>query len=120
IKEVQEQLLKSTQLAAVGEVAGRTAHEVLNPLTAITSRLERARNDVEKNHSALPQQFSEILDAWDKEYREGGMEKLLKSLQAPLSVQSGISLFEEDLQNLKTLCQIWVKEQKDVGANLKF
>jgi signal transduction histidine kinase len=120
IKEVQEQLLKSTQLAAVGEVAGKTAHEVLNPLTALASRIERTRSDVEKKNSALPRQFSEILNAWEKEVREGGVAKLLQSLQAPSAIEPAQSLLEEDLGNLRTFCTHWMTEQQEIGANLRF
>jgi two-component system, OmpR family, phosphate regulon sensor histidine kinase PhoR len=120
IKEVQEQLLKSTHLAAVGEVAGKTAHEVLNPLTAIASRIERTRTDVQKRHAVLPQQFREILSAWETEYRKGGLDQLLHSLKVPSSVTPSLMLFEEDLENLKSLCDLWVKEQQEVTTNLEF
>ncbi len=72
LEEMQEKLIRSTQLAAVGEVAGRTAHEVVNPLTAALTRLEHVSHDqLSKVHRALPQQFTEILDAWEKDYKAG-------------------------------------------------
>ena len=43
IRETQEALVRTTRLASVGEVAGRAAHEVLNPLTNIMARLEKIR-----------------------------------------------------------------------------
>lgn len=120
IKEVQEQLLKSTQLATVGEVAGRTAHEVLNPLTAIIGRVEKTKNEVKETKSALPEQLDEIINAWETEYKKGGIEQLVKALQIPSSIQPGISLFEEDLTNLKTLSQYWVEEHNDLSKHLSF
>jgi len=119
IKEVQEKLLKTTQLAAVGEVAGRTAHEVLNPLTAILSRVDRSRGVV-KNEEALPGQFSEILGAWEGDFRKGGMTTLAEALQSPSTIHPELSLFEEDLDNLKKLASYW-KHQTDVlGQDLVF
>lgn len=119
IKDVQEKLLKTTQLAAVGEVAGRTAHEVLNPLTAIISRLERSRGVV-GGESALPTQFTEIIGAWETDYNKGGMPTLSESLQAPSSIHPELSLFEEDLDNLKKLAHFWQHQTEVVGNDLSF
>lgn len=120
IKEVQEQLLKSTQLAAVGEVAGRTAHEVLNPLTAIIGRLEKTQNEVGGSRVSLTSQFAEILNAWEVEYKKGGVKELIHALETPSTVQPEISLFEEDLKNLKTLCQYWEEEHEGLSVHLQF
>ena len=48
VKEAQEALLRTTRLAAVGEIAGRAAHEVLNPLTSILSRVQRVKDKLSK------------------------------------------------------------------------
>jgi len=119
IKEVQEKLLKTTQLAAVGEMAGRTAHEVLNPLTAILSRVDRSRGVV-RNEEALPQQFSEILGAWEGDFRKGGMASLAQSLENPSTVHPELSLFEEDLDNLKKLAHYWRHQTEVLGQDLVF
>ena len=127
IKEVQEKLLQTTQLAAVGEVAGRTAHELLNPLTAISSRIERSRQMVQTAGSgagasaaALPLQFGEILTAWETDFRKGGLNALSQALQVPSSVRPGISLFEEDLDNLKKLAHFWKQQTEVVAEDLDF
>ncbi len=44
----QEELHGATQLATLGEVSGRVAHELLNPLTAILSRTVRMAREVAK------------------------------------------------------------------------
>ena len=48
ISKQQEVLLHATRLAAVGEIAGQAAHEVLNPLTAMISRLESVASRVQE------------------------------------------------------------------------
>ena len=119
IKEVQEKLLKTTQLAACGEVAGRAAHEVLNPLTAILSRIDRSQ-EVMGGEPALPYQFSEILGAWESDFKKGGFSNLKESLESPSIIHPELTLFEEDLDNLKKLAHFW-KEQTDVvSGDLKF
>jgi signal transduction histidine kinase len=124
IKAVQEKLLKTTQLAAVGEVAGRTAHELLNPLTAIMSRLERSRGVIQASGGAaaatLPLQLTEILSAWENDYRAGGMTGLTSSLQVASSVKPDITLFEEDLDNLKKLAGYWKQQVEVLNADLGF
>lgn len=125
IKEVQEKLLRSTQLAAVGEVAGRTAHELLNPLTAIIGRLERSRllftpQSGAAASSALPTQFAEILSAWESDFRAGGMPQLTKNLEAPSQIKPEMSLLEEDLDNLKKLAAFWQQQTQVVANDLDF
>ena len=39
LRAAQEELQRSTQMATLGEVSGRVAHEILNPLTAVTARI---------------------------------------------------------------------------------
>ena len=118
IKDVQEKLLQTTQLAAVGEVAGQTAHELLNPLTAILSRLERSRSSVQA--TSLPAQLMEILKAWKDEFTQGGMARLTGALQTPSTALPGKMLIEEDLENLDKLATFWNDQSKVVGSDLDF
>jgi signal transduction histidine kinase len=122
IKAVQEKLVQTSQLAAVGEVAGRTAHELLNPLTAILSRIERSRSSVKapSQDPTLPAQILEILNAWKAEYSEGGLEKLLQSLSQPSKVQAGKTLLDEDLANLEELAGYWQSQSSVVSGDLDF
>ncbi len=119
IEEIQHKLLESTQLAAAGEVAGRTAHEVLNPLTSIVGRLEKVR--AYATVDAKPsEQLLQILGAWEEEYKKGGWTKLEENLRSPSTIDPRQSLFEEDLQNLKTLAQHWSGQQQQLGGDLGF
>ncbi len=123
IKEVQEKLLKATELAAIGETAGRTAHELLNPLTAILSRLERSYELIERvggKKPSLPNQFSEIVKAWENDYKKGGITSLVSSLIKPSKINPKINLLEEDLDNLKSLSHMWQYEVNSLSNDLKF
>ena len=46
LAETQEELLHATRLAAIGEVAGSAAHEVLNPLTAVSANLDYLKSSL--------------------------------------------------------------------------
>lgn len=45
LRAAQEELNRSTQMATLGEVSGRMAHEILNPLTAVTARVRRIEGE---------------------------------------------------------------------------
>lgn len=124
IKSVQEKLLQATQLAAVGEVAGRTAHELLNPLTAIISRIERSRMNVQTaggpSDNPNPTQLFEILNGWKQDYSQGGVKKLAASLEGPSTANPGKTLLDEDLANLQTLATYWQGQTEVVASDLDF
>lgn len=113
VKEVQEALVQSTRLASVGEVAGRTAHEVLNPLTILLTRLglmaKRAAATPESSLSVL----EDIRKAWNKDYRLGGFTKLVKNWEDRSNVYPGKNLFEEDLENIAR-CTADIGEQRQL------
>lgn len=120
IEEIQDKLVKSAQLAAAGEVAGRTAHEVLNPLTAIVGRMERVDQYVNNREANPAEQFLDILTAWEQDYQKGGMKKLVEALGTPSKVLKNASLFEEDLTNLKQLALYWMQQQEQLGGDIHF
>lgn len=53
LAETQEELLHATRLAAIGEVAGSAAHEVLNPLTAVAGNLDSLRRSIGQDYEIL-------------------------------------------------------------------
>jgi signal transduction histidine kinase len=103
IRKQQEVLLRATRLAAVGEIAGQAAHEVLNPLTAMTSRLEsldqKIREFTEETSAPIPS-LKTILDAWQKDYEREGFDGWLRAVRGPSQVLPEKTLFDEDLYNL--------------------
>ena len=120
IKEAQEALIRTTRLASVGEVAGRAAHEVLNPLTSILTRLEKLESQLKTEENEDISLFSEIVSAWQKSLSEGGPEQLLKDLSAPSLAQSGKNLLEEDLHNLVALVSDFSKRKTSRQADFDF
>jgi signal transduction histidine kinase len=103
MKEIQDALIRTTRLASAGEVAGRTAHEVLNPLTNMLNRIQvlEKRSKVEfASHLAL---LNEIQAGWLSDFSSGGVDLLMKNLRQPSALDPKKTLLEEDLGNLKEL-----------------
>lgn len=102
----QEALLRATRLAAVGETAGQAAHEVLNPLTAMISRLEAIAHRIAvfstSPNAPLPT-FRAILEDWRREFHTGGYEKWSQSLKKPSLIHKNLSLLDEDLLNFENV-----------------
>jgi two-component system NtrC family sensor kinase len=118
VKEVQEALIRTTRLASVGELAGRTAHEVLNPLTILLTRAGLVQKKV-----AADQQLSlleEIRQAWSNEFREGGFEKLMASWKSQSKIMPGKNLFQEDLENVEKVAGALKTQQKQITADIEF
>ncbi|MBI3449982.1 MAG: HAMP domain-containing histidine kinase [Acidobacteria bacterium] len=105
-KEAQEALLQSSRLAAVGEVAGQAAHEILNPIAAVYGRLENERHELGSHHGPLLQVLEQIVEGWSEEYRSGGLPALEASFRRRVPGRDGcgtVPLLEEDLDNLKRI-----------------
>lgn len=123
IKEAQEALVRTTRLASVGEVAGRAAHEVLNPLTNVTARLERMQHNSLKADNSDLKLLGEIIMAWHKDLTEKGRDGLFEALSAPSQAIPGKTLLEEDLQNLAAIggdmTQRAMERQADIDFLLK-
>lgn len=110
ISEIQEALIKTTRLAAAGEIAGRAAHEVLNPLTALLGKISDIKRSVRDEMNPMTKIFSEITQAWSTDLNSGGPEKLWKSLAVPSKIDPSKSLLQEDLQNLEAISKNLEKE----------
>ena len=102
VKEAQEALLRTTRLASVGEIAGRAAHEVLNPLTSLLTRVGIMEKKIKSEMHPRIQVLNDIHGAWAKDYDEGGFPKLIDAWKQPSSVSPGQTLWQEDMSNLNS------------------
>ncbi|MGE0527137.1 MAG: HAMP domain-containing protein, partial [Bdellovibrionales bacterium] len=101
VKDVQETLLRTTRLASVGEIAGRTAHEVLNPLTILLTRTNLMQKRVTPKPGSSLSLMEEIRQGWIKDLSEGGFEKLISNWRSESRVLPGKTLLQEDLENME-------------------
>lgn len=100
IQEIQEALLRTTRLASAGEIAGRAAHEVLNPLTGILARLGQVGKRMQQSLLPQVQLMKDLNQAWSQDYYQGGFPHLVQAWEKKSEVLPGKNLFEEDLHNL--------------------
>ncbi|MGZ5280131.1 MAG: sensor histidine kinase, partial [Pseudobdellovibrionaceae bacterium] len=103
VKEAQEALLRTTRLASAGEIAGRAAHEVLNPLTSLLTRVGIMERKIKSEMQPQLQMLGDISQAWDGDFQEGGFEKLVASWKQPSQVHPEKNLWQEDIENVQAL-----------------
>ncbi len=111
IRIAQDELMCSSRLAAVGEMAGRTAHEVLNPAQSLHGRLARMAEEdlpIARHHAEV---LAAIVDAWTQA-GGGGPEALVRTLAEP--VGDGTAL-DADLAALGALA-CWQRDATERGA----
>ncbi|MCB0407622.1 MAG: HAMP domain-containing protein [Bdellovibrionales bacterium] len=120
VKSAQEALLRTTRLAAVGEIAGRAAHEVLNPLTSILSRVQKVKQRLEAQLTQEGELMNDITQGWKSDYKEGGFEKLVQSWRRPSSLNPEESLWQEDLENLEKINNHMKLEWKNLISDTDF
>lgn len=102
LAERHSELARSTRLASVGEMAGRTAHEVLNPITSIQSRLCHIATVVLPASADDLDSFDAIVEGWTDAYESGGVEGLMQSLSARVP-GTELALIEDDLEAMRAL-----------------
>jgi len=120
VKEAQEALLTTTRLAAVGEIAGRAAHEVLNPLTSMMARLENVQKRLDAQEKMHIKIIDDIRTAWDSDYKNGGFALLTENWKKESTVLTGKNLWEEDAKNIETVVNTWKSEIQDLMRDSRF
>lgn len=103
VKEAQEALLKTTRLASAGEIAGRAAHEVLNPLTGILTRLSQIEKKAQTQFEPQISLMKDIFHGWKSDHTRGGFEALVLAWKQPSQVDKKQTLWQEDMTNLDSL-----------------
>jgi len=120
VVEAQEALLRTARLASMGEVAGRTAHEVLNPLTSLLTRAGLTQKRVEVNYQQPLELLDEIGEAWNKDYEKGGFDTLIESWKSPSEIKPGENLFVEDVENLIAIRNNLKEQASEIAKDMKF
>jgi signal transduction histidine kinase len=118
LRAAQEELLRSTRLASVGEMAGRTAHEVLNPMTGIHCRLGKMLKYEDDAMGPNLGTLGEIAGAWRTAYQDGGIDGLVRALGA--SADGRPALIEEDLANLEGIAGYLAESHRERAGDLQF
>ncbi len=93
LKRSQERLREAEKLAVIGEIGGRVAHEILNPITALLSRAQIEMDYSDATSNALETMKGIIAD-WQENLRTG---KLSEYLLRKSPEKTGASYGEEDI-----------------------
>jgi signal transduction histidine kinase len=120
VVEAQEALLRTTRLASMGEVAGRTAHEVLNPLTSLLTRINLTQKRVEINYKESLDLLQEISSAWQSDYKEGGFDFLINSWKKTSTINPQINLFNEDIDNILKIKANLNDQAHEISKDINF
>lgn len=76
LKNLQEEFLNTERLAVVGEMSGMIAHEILNPMTSILTKVE-IRLKKENINFKKAGHIIEIIDDWERELNKGNLQHYL-------------------------------------------
>ncbi|MBY0554364.1 HAMP domain-containing protein [bacterium] len=120
VKEAQEALLKTTRLASAGEIAGRAAHEVLNPLTGMLTRLSGIEKRVHTQIEPQLNLMKDIFHSWKQDHSNGGFPLLVQSWEQKSQVDESINLWQEDLHNLKHVQDSFENLLQTIDGDVKF
>lgn len=119
LADSQEGLVRTTKLAALGEVAGAAAHEVLNPMNNMNIRLERISRAMAGPEAEDLKLMDDIANAWAGKLKEGGWPLLLEDLKRPTS-DGKRSLGEEDIENLLAIIGDEKKRRGERRKDIEF
>lgn len=122
LRNTQEELIQSTRLASLGDMAGRTAHEVLNPITSIQGRATHMMNEQNRVFQANADLLLEIGAAWRGSYERGGVEGLTRELSRTVESDLGesLTLLSDDLRTLVDLGKYFAKVAIKYGEGFRF
>ena len=120
VKEAQEALLKTTRLASAGEIAGRAAHEVLNPLTGILTRLNSIEKKVRSQFEPQLNLMKDIFISWQNDHSKGGFESLNQAWQQRSQIDPEWDLWHEDMHNLNGVEKSFEKLLATISDDTKF
>jgi signal transduction histidine kinase len=120
VKEAQEALIRTTRLASVGEIAGRAAHEVLNPLTSLMTRIQKVQKRLGEEIITHKDLLGEIAGAWKNDLQEKGIDGFFNSLKEPSQVNPEMSLLQEDLTNISEIFNNWDKDLATLSKDTQF
>lgn len=115
-RDMQDQLERTARLATIGELAARVVHEVLNPMTSLLGRLQSMIHRIEQQGDSSPLSLmNDILQDWKSIQAE---ESMAEHLSTP--GESGMTLFEEDLDDIQTLLTNLVQQNRTTLEDMRF
>lgn len=93
LKQTRAQLIQSSKMAAIGQLASGVAHEINNPLTGVLNNVQLIKMEIEEKKDFNPGEFKDILGTVEESALR--CKKIIRSLlefsHASMGQQSEIS-----------------------------
>ena len=102
------------------DTANQTAHEVLNSLTTMMTRLRRMQQRAVAVKDKDVAFVRELLRTWRHDYERAGLPAMIHEWQRPSKVLLGLTIWEEDLHNFAQGIEGWSVEQTQFGEDTTF
>jgi len=112
LHEVQSELLHMSRLSTMGQMASALAHELNQPLAAITNYLQGSRRLLEQNSDERLVQLRDALDkAGDQALRTGQIIRRLRDFVARGETEWRIESITRLIEEISALALVAAKEQ---------
>src|SRR5262249_55287390 len=112
LHELQSELLHMSRLSTMGQMASTLAHELNQPLAAITNYLQGSRRLLEQNSDERSAQLREVLDkAGDQALRTGQIIRRLRDFVARGETEWRIESIKRLIEEISALALVAAKEQ---------
>jgi two-component system sensor kinase FixL len=118
LQELQAELIHISRLTAMGEMASTLAHELNQPLSAISNYLSGARRILDSKAQNGPALVSEALDkAGDQSLRAGQIISRLRNFVARGEAERKVESLSKLLEEASALALVGAKDQ---GVKVRF
>lgn len=118
LRRTEAELLESRHLVALGEMAGRTAHEVLNPVTAARGRIHRLLDGQALEFDHGLEVLATVLEAWVGAFEQGGTPRFFDEMTQP--DPNGRAMLENDLAALAAVAETLATVRGELREGLRF
>ncbi len=118
LRRAESDLLESRRLIALGEMAGRTAHEVLNPITAARGRIHRLLDGQALDFDHALEVLATVLEAWMAAFENGGAPHFFEEMTRP--DPNGRAMVENDLAALAAVAETLASVRGELREGMRF
>lgn len=117
VAELKEKTADSSRLIAVGEMAGQVAHEVLNPVTAVMTRIEEVAGSLPPPEESGMALIKEIIETWKRHHDQGHLSEYFKQ---PSGFTQGLTCADEDFNDILGIVNEYLERERKLRDDMVF
>lgn len=117
VAELKQKIADSARLIAVGEMSGQVAHEVLNPITAVMTRIEEMAHNLAPPEESGMVLIKEIIETWQKHYHDNTLDDYMRK---PSGFTEGLTCAEEDFNDMLNIATEYIAQENTYRDNIAF